>query len=106
MRSIFPLLIFAFCALGLAGTVNAEETESGLVNDTLQHMISAGFHFQAGIQQIPGDVNLSNATTNLANARSMVEEFILAFDDLIQITNRILGLAGYREPAPGNLLET
>lgn len=106
MRSVFPLLILAVCALGLASTVNAEETDPDLVNDTLQNLTTASLHFQAGIQQITGDVNLSNASTDLANARSMVEEFIQAYNALIHIVNRILELVAEFQPGPRNLPET
>jgi hypothetical protein len=106
MRSVFPLLILAVCALGLASTVNAEETDPDLVNDTLQNLTTASLHFQAGIQQITGDVNLSNASTDLANARSVVEEFIQAYNALIHIVNRILELVAEFQPVPGNLPET
>ena len=137
MRSVILILILAFCALGLGSSASAEETapdlvngtlqnlstagshfQAGvrqingdvnlsndtteLVNSTLQNLSTAGSHFQAGVRQINGDVNLSNATTKLANARTTVEKFIGAFNDLIQIVNRILGLVGNIQPAPGN----
>lgn len=106
MRSVLPLLILAVCTLGLVSTVNAEETDPDQVNETLQNLTSASLHFQAGILEISGDVNVSNATTTLADARSVVEEFIRAFNDLIYIVNRILELVAEFQPVPGNLSDT
>lgn len=83
--------------------VNLSNNTIDLVDDTLQNLSAASAHFQAGVQQINGDVNLSNATTELADARSTVEEFIRAFNDLIQIVNRLLGLVSEVQRATGNL---
>jgi hypothetical protein len=106
MRAIIWILILAVCALGLANTASAAETDLDLVNGTLQNLSTASEHFQNGILEISGDVNVSNATTTLADARSVVEEFIRAFNDLIQIVNRILGLVSEIQPQPVNLPET
>lgn len=83
--------------------VNLSNGTNGLVDDTLQNLSAASGHFQAGVRQINGDINLSNATTELEKARSTVEEFIRAFNDLIQIVNRLLGLVSEVQRATGNL---
>jgi peptidoglycan hydrolase CwlO-like protein len=106
MRSIIWILILAVCILGLASTVSAEETDLDQINGTLQNLTAASSHFQAGIQQISGDVNISNATTTLDDARTVVDEFILAFNDLILVVNRILGLVTDIQAALGNLSVT
>ena len=91
--------------LGLVSTTSAEETDLEQVNGMFQDLNNASEHFQTGIYEISGDVNVTNTTTTLTDARSMVEEFIRAFNDLIQIVNRIHRLVSDIQPAPLNISE-